>query len=329
MKKLYLLTTILILFCNSIYSQWAPIGAKWYYNHNSGSPSYLTVIESINDTLVLNRQCKVLKSYTIYVLGISPGIHQWDTLYCPDQYTYFDSSKVYLYDNLLNDFYMLYDFNATAGDTITVKDTLFSGYCPEDIPSNLFQFKVDSVGDTIINGINLRKQYASATQNSDWIFYSPPYPGAYNNYPIIERIGSLRYLFGTGISGIEGSISHLRCYEDSSITYHSADWPDTLDCDYLYTLITSINETENLQNNINVFPNPANNYTTFQLSKGAFISPINILIVDLTGRVIKSDVFSEGKNEYKMNTQSLNGLYYYIIEDFGKLIKKGSFYVNH
>jgi len=327
MKKFYLFTTIVILFCNSLYSQWAPIGAKWYYNHTTGAPPYLTVIESIKDTVVLNKQCKVLKSYTIYAMGVSPGIYQWDTLYCPMQYTYYDSSKVYLFDNMLNAFYMLYDFNATTGDTITVKDTLFSGYCPEDIPSNLFQYKVDSVSDTLINGINLRKQYASATQNSDWIFYAPPYPGAYNHYPIIERIGSLIYLFGKGISGIEGSISYLRCYEDSSIFYR-ADWSTSLPCDYLYSLPTILNKTEKLQNNINVFPIPANDYITFQFSKIPLKKPINIIVFDLNGRVIKSVTFSEEKIEYKINTHHLNGLYFYIVSACGKILKNGSFVVN-
>jgi len=31
-------------------TEWAPIGAKWYYNHYSGAQPLLTVIESIKDT---------------------------------------------------------------------------------------------------------------------------------------------------------------------------------------------------------------------------------------------------------------------------------------
>ena len=164
------------MFCNSGYSQWAPIGAKWYYDHYSGAQPYLTVIESIKDTTILNKQCKELKSYEIFVnqyLQNSTLYSYWDTLNCPSQYSYYDSSIVYLYDDTLNNFYVLYNFNAVTGDTITVRDSLFQGYCPDSGPAHLFQYKIDSTGNTIINGINLRKQYVSATQNADWFFSDP------------------------------------------------------------------------------------------------------------------------------------------------------------
>ncbi|MDD3978462.1 MAG: T9SS type A sorting domain-containing protein [Methanomicrobium sp.] len=309
MNKLYILTIIISLFCNSLYSQWAPIGAKWYYDHTSGAPQYLTVIESINDTLVLNKQCKVLKTYTIYVLGISPGIYQWDTLYCPLQYTYYDSSKVYLYDNILNDFYILYDFNAAAGDTITVKDSLFQGYCPDNFPGNLFQYKVDSISDTTINGINLKKQIVTTTQNSDWFITDPYSPQGY--YPIIiERIGAFKYLFGAG-SFVEGSISHLRCYEDSSISYHAPDWPDTLACDYLYTLITNIKKIKD-NNLITIFPNPAFDMVNISLSSQDINTIYHLEIYDCFGNLIRKtelDKSNENSN-YNFNVHSLSaGIY--------------------
>jgi len=317
MKKICLLSITIFLFCHSIYCQWAPIGAKWYYSHTYGAPQYLTIIESVRDTLILNKQCKVLKSYNIYVQGLSPGIYQWDTLYCPLQYTYCDSSKVYLYDNLLNDFYALYNFNATAGDTITVKDTLFSGYCPDNFSCSIFQYKVDSVSDTILNGISLRKQYASATPNADWIFYNPPYPGAFNHYPLIEKIGSLRYLFGTGISGVEGSISHLRCYQDSSISYHSPDWPDSLACDYLYTLITDIKKTIDTQNKITIFPNPTSGQINIETN---FDNPFYYYIYNIFGHLEMTGV-SNAKLTLISISSLCNGIYSIIVNSDGKILR--------
>lgn len=317
------------MFCNSLYSQWAPIGAKWYYDHYPAAPPYLTVIESIKDTSILSKQCKVLKSYNIFINQDS--IHSyWDTLNCPLQYSYYDSSKVYLFDNIKNSFYLLYDFNAITDDTITVKDSLFQGYCPDSYPSNLFQYKIESIGDTLINGITLKKQYTSATQNSDWFFSDPPPPlgGLYGHEPIIERIGSLKYLFGV-LSAVEGSIRHLICYQDSSISYRPSDYPDTLACDYLYPLTTNINDHENLQSNIKVFPNPANDYITFQSSMSFYNNPININIYNIIGGIVKSLTFSNEKIEYKMNTLNLNGFYYYVIFSDRTLLKSGIFIVTH
>lgn len=285
MKKLFLFTSIITLFCNALYSQWAPIGAKWYYDHYSGAQPYLTIIESIKDTVILSKQCKVLQSYEIYAVMDSTGGYHWDTLYCPLQFTYYDSSKVYLYDNVSDAFYVLYNFNALAGDTITVRDSLFPGYCPDTYQSNLFQYKIDSVRDTIISGINLRKQYVKTTQNSEWYITDPYVPSGYNP-TIIERIGSYKYLFGV-MSFVEGSISHLRCYQDSSIYYRSPDWPITLSCDYLYTLPTNIIEVRNPLDIVEVFPNPLTQNAQIILPEHLSLNNLTVDIFDLQGRKVK------------------------------------------
>lgn len=321
MKKLYLLTTIAILFCNSLYSQWAPIGAKWIYENTPGYMPVLTIIESIRDTTILTKQCKVLKTSEIDNVEDSTGHYYYDTLYYPLQYLYNDSSIVYLYDNILNNFDTLYNFNAVKGDTITVRDSTLGH------PENLFQYKVDSIGDTIIHGINLRKQFISATQNSGWFFYFNSGPEAYKQYPIIERIGSLVYLYGLNQVVMEGGIGCLRCYSDSNIFYHSPTWTDTLDC--AYPIITNIKETENLQGNIKVFPNPANDFITFESSSLFYKKPINIKIYNAIGDVVKTLIFSDEKIEYRMNTFNLNGFYYYVVSDNGILLKSGTFIITH
>jgi len=93
MRKL-ILTYIFFLFSAMAFCQWAPLGAKWYYNHYAGASPYLSVIESIKDTIILSKSCKVLKAYTLYVAGTSPGVYHWDTLHCQDQYTYEENNKI-------------------------------------------------------------------------------------------------------------------------------------------------------------------------------------------------------------------------------------------
>jgi hypothetical protein len=264
-----------VITCGIAQTEWAPVGAKWIYDNYSGAQPVITVIESVKDTTILNKQCKVLKPYEIDNNEDSTGHYYYDTLYCPLQYLHYDSSIVYLYDKILNSFFILYNFNAIKGDTITVKeDSLFSGYCPDnDISSNsLFQYKVDSISDTIINGINLRTQFTNATQNAAWFFNSSNLD---QNYPIIERIGSLKYFFGEPAMVImEGPVCCLRCYNDSNIFYHSPTWTDTLDC--AYPIITNIKETNNTGNNIAVYPNPTINTLTIESPQPAVIEITNI-----------------------------------------------------
>ncbi|HPT40746.1 MAG TPA: T9SS type A sorting domain-containing protein, partial [Candidatus Paceibacterota bacterium] len=261
MKKL-LSIFILTSLATSVFGQtWAPTGAKWYYNHYSGAQPYLTVVESIGDTIINTKLCKILKAFEINDAMDSTGAHHWDTLYCPLEYTYQDLGIVYLFDSEINNFIKLYDFNAIIGDTITVKDSAFTGYCPETLPFNLFQYVIDSNIDTTISGITLHKQFISPTQNSDWFFSDPS--GFFGNLPIIERIGSLKYLFGVGVAVMEGPISCLRCYQDSILFYKDSNWPDSIPCDYLPQLPTNINDFK-IINGINIFPNPATDQITIE-----------------------------------------------------------------
>lgn len=214
------------------------------------------------------------------------GSYTWDTAYCLPQYIYDDSNRVFVYDSTYNSFYMLYDFNADAGDTITVQDSIFYAHCNNTFPYNVFQYRINSVNDTIINGISLKAQTVSTTQNSEWYITDPYNPQGY--YPIIlEKIGSFKFLFGVG-DFVEGSVSYLRCYEDTSISYHAPDWPNSSPCNYLYTLPTVINNAERFSKNIDIFPNPLTYESLISLPEYLQHNEIIIDIFDVQGRLIKN-----------------------------------------
>ncbi|MFC1732556.1 T9SS type A sorting domain-containing protein [candidate division KSB1 bacterium] len=263
-------------------SDWAPVGAKWFYNHNYGSYEFLTVIESIGDTNINSKQCKILYTYEIISVMDSSGAYHWDTLHCPLQYTYQDSAKVFLYDISKNNFYTLYDFNTTSGDTITVVDTIFTGYCPTAYPfGTKFQYVIDSTTNIVIDSLTVRKQFVSPTQNSDWII-TPEIPnGPTGNYPIIEKIGSTKFLFGvTKFQVMEGSIRCLRCYQDSSISFF-LDWSDTIPCGYLPPL--NINEINYYGYPLNIFPNPTTGILNIETHEKATLEFYNI-----EGQILKT-----------------------------------------
>jgi len=258
--KTFLLFTLMFGISILSFSQtWAPVGAKWYYSHKTGMTPELTVVESIGDTMLDGKQCRILKSYMISRVEISYGIFRYDTLNCPLQYSYYESGKVYLYDSILADFLVLYNFNATAGSIQTVIDAPFPGFCPETTNSSLFQYQVNTVNDTVINGITLTRQYTSPTQNADWVYSDPN--GMAGDYPIIERLGSVKYLFGVTLyQAMEGSICCLRCYQDSTLFYKASFWPDYRPCDYLTPIYTNMNEMDDFKNNLKIYPNPFRDY---------------------------------------------------------------------
>lgn len=253
------LTIVLVFFMTALSAQtWAPTGAKWFYNHYTGAQPYKTIIESVGDTTINTKTCKILQALEINLTMDSTATYFWDTLYCIPQYTYMDSEIVYIFDFTKNAFNILYDFNATKGDTITVNDSAFPGYCPEAFPSQLFQYVVDTLYDTIINGIILHKQLVSRTQNSDWLFSDTQ---AFGTFPTIQYIGSTKYLFGVTLNLVlEGPIRCLYCYQDSVLSYRDPMWPDSLPCGYLPPL-SGINTPEIIYG-ISVFPNPASNSIT-------------------------------------------------------------------
>jgi len=266
-------------------------------------------------------------NYTIYAKMHPNGSYTWDTAYCQPQYIYDDSNRVYLYDNLYNSFYLLYDFNAAAGDTITVRDSIFFGLCDNTFPFNLFQYKINSINDTLICGINLKVQNVTSTQNSEW--YITNMYNLQGYYPIIlEKIGSFKFLFGVG-SFLEGDVSYIRCYEDSSMSYRAPNYPISLPCDYLYTLPTDIKKKEK-KDAISVFPNPANDFIRFIFSETTLVKPISIAVFDVFGQKVKFETFSELGNEFKMCTLNLKGTYLYSIMDATeKILGTGVFIVKH
>jgi hypothetical protein len=301
---------------------WAPVGAKWYYSHKIGMGPELTVVESIGDTMIGGKQCRILKSYMIYSVMFPNGTYRYDTLICPMQYSYYEAGKVYLYDPILVDFLVLYNFNAAAGSIQTVIDAPFPGFCPETTNSSLFQYQVNTVNDTVINGITLTRQYISPTQDADWVYSDPN--GMAGDYPIIERIGSLKYLFGVTLyQAMEGSICCLRCYQDSNIFYKATFWPDYRPCDYLTPIYTHMNEMDNFKNNLKISPNPFRDYISVDNQSDNEIRAYELF--NSMGLKVNSGVVSE--SHISIGTDHLSPGFYFLklktehLDFFSKIIK--------
>ena len=289
------LLTLLILVPTFVIGQdWAPIGAKWIYDHNSGVPPYMTIIESVKDTVILNKSCRKLITNEIDELMRQNGTYYWDTAFISNDFIYNSNDTVYHYNKYDKSFYPLYLLNIKVHDTILIRDKIVS--CTKnDYFCSRFEYVVDSISSTSLQGHNFKLIYNSETQSSGWVFNC-----SWNleKYPIVEKIGSLKYFFGVNRNFVmEGGISSLRCYNDNQISYKSSNW--TKDCDYLRSLNGPSSVRDNIANDLIVLPNPFDSYIKF--TNG---NPIEYELYDSFGRLL-----IKGKDRV-INTVSLpDGIY--------------------
>ena len=192
-------------------------------------------------------------SYTYYYTEGDTSINNTDYIKLGTNGNYMgayrDSNRVvyFIPDTSLTE-YVLYDFNLEVGDTIIH-------------PYGGGGFSTDTVTiwqtDTILIDGNSHKTI-SLSSMAHWI----------------EGIGSQNYLLNPyDFAGLSGN-DYLQCMmSDSSFIFGANNGFCT----------TSINETENANSELNIFPNPANSNFQIQLEEGTIQ---RIQIMDITGKII-------------------------------------------
>ena len=244
----FLLTLAPIL---SLGQDWAPVGAKWVYDHDSGLSQYLTTIESVKDTTVMGKVCRQLVTREIDELMRQDGSYYWDTALVSKDYIYQSNDTVYHFNQFENSFYPLYLLNVATNDTVLIRRS--KAQCDEnEYFCSRFEYVVDDISSMSLQGQTLKVIYNSATDSAEWVF-NRSFVG--ESYPIVERLGSLKYLFGVSINfAMEGGIRCLRCYTDASISYKADYWDK--DCDYLPPLNGPSTIGETKADQLMVSPNP-------------------------------------------------------------------------
>ncbi|MBO7615691.1 MAG: hypothetical protein J6T22_00660, partial [Bacteroidales bacterium] len=210
MKKLVLTLAILLAFVLGGVAQpdsFAPQGAEWYFNvgtfMNSPITYYRMAVEG--DTLIQGHTCSIITRPFFGGNG-------------DEQYVYEENRKVYWYNQILQAFTTLYDFDAEVGDT---------WIC--DIDSCSFEIQVQSVDEVTWEDHTYRVQHVYAIGGDEY-YNSFFYTG---EGTIIEGIGEINGLFpypGACIGEIyDGPYTdYLRCYlVDGELLYHDGLY----DCD--------------------------------------------------------------------------------------------------
>lgn len=202
MKKIISIIILCFGLIGSLTAQngFAPQGAEWYFNISSfmsGPVSYYHMAVE-GDTVIQGHVCSVI---TPHYLGGNGD----------RQFVYEDGGVVYWYNQTLNDFTTLYDFNAGAGD---------SWIC--EVDSCSIEFNVNSVTLAVWEDYIYEMQIAYCNMGS-----------LQKMYYIIKGIGSTDGLFPY-LDACSGEIydgpypEYMRCYlVDGEMLFHSGSY----DCD--------------------------------------------------------------------------------------------------
>ncbi len=270
----YLILFLMSILSRDLYSQleFAPIGAKWIYETASyaftGEKSNsITIFESIQDTVVNQKKCRLLKRYEIVKGKIgNPNM------------TYFYKPAIILQDkykifHLIQDsLYLLYDWSLKSGDSIELQgerfptEGLVPGYSTK-IKSNIidtsFRFSVRKIEQDMFCGGRL---------------------GSWVNIIQFEKFGMTENcLFYMGeFCGIDYNITyHLRCYQDDQVGLIKFD---SIPCDSIRTEVHEIAEEPKLiiyptivSNQLNLFfdENYINYSQIFSMNGTLMLNPIN------------------------------------------------------
>lgn len=277
--------------------EFAPIGASWWYNSNEISAVGYMQIESVGDTVILSKLCRILKKTKHYIDLSSPD-HDEHTYEAGYEYIFQDDSLIYYYSD--GTFWTLYDFTASVGDTWQVyyndPDVISLSEC-----DSLGTIEVTERSDTIIDGFNLIKMQTQHYPGSLWSFYE---------HDILERIGSLFYLFpgvtNDCISSTDNYVpGPLRCYQDAEIGMVKFSEEE---CDYIYLGVSEISD-----NLFNIWPNPADGIIYV---RGNYTEDVQLEFSDITGKNIPVNALRSSADILSANISFLPaGIYFINIYD--------------
>ena len=294
MKRAVIFLILFVPFLCKGQTEFAPIGAEWIFNYSfEGNEGYQRISVQ-SDTIIDERNCKKLRWEKVFANQINPV----DTTYQIEGYRFLHQAgdTIYYYDNIKEQFTILFRFDVQVGDTITVPGSGYHSFYTSPARRVNFTFRVDSISTTTINGIEgIKVIHTFPDCNLLDVFLLVP-------KTFIERIGTTDFLF---FNEIECDSPHrfkdwsLRCYSDAEITYRQVESA----CDF----ITS-NQVVNKLQPFKIYPNPTSQYL--------FVEPI-----ELAGQITVFDAYGRLVKHFPVSNSNINisdlprGLYWISIKD--------------
>lgn len=284
MKHAFVIALLMLVKLQSQAQNFAPIGAKWHYSignidFNGVKCAVLTVQK---DTLINNTNASVIEVKLIDKPGVERIISY--------EYLAKQNDSVMYYNPYDNQFHLLYNFSAKAGDTIHVHKNLARvtpGFLVPKLANDSirFSYRIFSTDSVMINGVWKKKQMVAGVNNSH---YTMDTYGTDSFMVIIDGLYSFSYLFGRALFiTMETSACMLRCYNDSSFDYKYAKWEK--DCDFANSYSIGIAKND-IRSQLTLYPNPIQTNGTLTISQSKYKSVSCKLINSLGETVLYSDV---------------------------------------
>ncbi len=288
------------------FTQFAPIGAQWYYG--TSDPNGLSIYsfykyECTKDTIINGDQ------YSKITFTNDKGNNPFNFNYYLTQ----QNSKIYYWLN--NSKRLLYDLNAKLGDTINL-DLCYSNF-------NQYGANTDSSYNlkVKISQISWTKNYLNINDSLRIFGISilsgqTKSGGAVFTDKVINSNVKMNYsLINIIYSGVMEGTNYLRCYQDSGYSFKSTS-SATLGqiCNYSNVGINEIY----LESNVSFYPNPATNELHIERTG---TEKLTAQVFDITGKQILENILFTSSST--INTSSLHeGMYFIRITDADGIVVK-------
>jgi hypothetical protein len=288
-----IIAAIIFLLCiTEVNAQkWFTPQAKWYRGLG-----YALEISKEKDTLIDNKLCvKLAARYK------DLDSKQWIPYPKHNMLMYDDTLANIQYVFVKGQFYVLYDFNKSIGDTVFIPGIDAMGYQGE-MDSGAWSV-IDSVGIDTIMGIAYKtmhyKEILKADEDVIWPHYDWRFSGK-----IIETIGNLsNFMPMYQNPSIPNYDDILRCFENEYINLKLTDYP--CDTSRGWVAVTEISE----QSIATLSPNPFH-----EILEISFKQPLkegSLIILNQLGKQIREYSIEPFNEKQSLNlTQLTPGLYY-------------------
>ncbi len=291
MKIIFIITALFLIIYLGVSGQteWAPIGAEWYYSvpDDSGNPLFdFERYVSKRDTIIEGKTCRVIESQNF------------------KEVMYMEDNKVYY--RYGNDFKLIYDFHACVSDTIIFD---FKSYTPgayEEVDTT-YKVKciVQTIDTTLIDSTEIRT-YTTRILKNDSLNHL-----VWNgSYVYQERIGfSPQFMYVLSPPSL-GFMHNLRCYKDDDINFTNDWWINASqekDCDY--TLTNSAIENNLINEELIFFPNPVSNEIIVKIPWQKRNENYRISIYDNNGQNVQNSTLHNDQQTIDL-TGLPKGVYY-------------------
>jgi len=299
----------IVLFTNALAQrEWAPIGAYWYYTWGDvwGPPVEYLRMESIKDTIVAEKNCRLLRSIITHDNGIDDKVRQ---THFEDIIIYQEEYKVFRW--VEDQFRILYDFSLEQGDTLQVYIPVNERWLYNSRQDSIAYFVIDSVTTLVLGGETFTAQLLNAIETgaaayavgfADWVY---------------ESIGSRTYFRPYHALLCDAKCPWpLRCYTYEDFTHKWFDIP----CDTIVPFIDVGVKKPIWNDEVKIYPNPGQigGYISLEVEESIRLTDYYLYLVDVMGKMYP--IVPSQDRLYLDPKTFVPGSYHLIIKDHNRIM---------